>query len=202
MRRSNTTRSPGFVSSAAAGMSFPCHAERLLGRKLLHARHHVIERAGERIAACVTAGNDPEASGVPRHLVEVEGDLHSEVRGGVAEIGVPSGVAHVEVPVAVAVVEVVPQDIARQSLDSRVVEQGAEVRVLVDERDDGRAPLVVVRLTVMPSATLGEDRLEGIRDPSNVVGEQPREVEVSEGLEERDLLVGQFQLRVLSCGIR
>ena len=119
-----------------------------------------------------------------------------------AEVGVPAGVAHVEVPVAVAVVEVVPQNVARQPLYARVVDQGAEVRVLVDERDDGRPLLVVVRLAVMSPAALGEYRLEGLRDPSYVVGEQPRKVEVPEGLEERDLLVGEVQLRVLCCGIR
>ena len=107
----------------------------------------------------------------------------------------PAGVADVEVPITVAVVEVVSQDIARHSLDPRVVEQAAEVRVLVDERDDGRPPLVVVRLTVVPSAPARKDRLEGVRYLSDVVGEQPGEVEEPEGLEERDLLVGQFQLR-------
>ena len=82
----------------------------------------------------------------------------------------------------------------RQPLDSRIVEEGAEVRVLVDERDDGRPPLVVVRLAVMPSAPFLEYRLEGVRYLPDVVGEQPRKVEISECLEERYLLFGQFQL--------
>ena len=67
----------------------------------------------------------------------------------------------------------------------------AEVLVLVDELDEGGALLAVVLLPEMAAAVVGPDSFEGVGDPVDVVGEQPRKGEEAERVEERELLIGE-----------
>ena len=112
-------------------------------------------------------------------------------RASLVPVRVPLGVADVEVAVAARVVEVVAEQRRDDVLDARVVDQRAEVLVLVYERHQRRSVLVVVLPAVVSAAVVGPDLLERVRDVADLGGEVARKDEVAEGAEAVDLVLGE-----------
>ena len=110
----------------------------------------LVQGVAEGVAEVMAAGDDPQAAAVLLHDVEVEGDLQRDVFAVRVPVGVPVRVTYVEVAVAGRVVEVVAQERGGDALYAGVVEERAEVLVLVDERDQRRPALVVVAVLPCP----------------------------------------------------
>src|SRR5262249_19557498 len=104
----------------------------------------------------------------------------------VEPVGVPAGVARVIVAVAAQVVEILTQQPADQRLEPWMVQQRAEPLPLVNERHDARTLRAIV-----DHVSVAEDRLELLRDPADVIGQQAGQDQVAERLEEMLLLRGQ-----------
>ena len=79
----------------------------------------------------MATGDDPQAAGVAGDRVQVERHLERHVLLGAIAVGMPTGVANVVVAVAARVVEVVAEQGAADPFNAWVVEQAAEMLVLV-----------------------------------------------------------------------
>src|SRR5262245_33013059 len=134
----------------------------------------VLKLVGEGLADAVAAGDDPQRPGIARQPIQIERDLDVQHSAAPAiAVGVPARIAGVEVAVAAHVVEVIAQDAGRDTVDARIVKQGAEIGVLVDELDAARARGAVVYLAVVAAAVRGPDRLELLYDTLDPIGQQP-----------------------------
>src|SRR4051794_25857338 len=105
-------------------------------------------------------------------------------------VGVPTGVAYVEVAVAAHIIEVIAEQAGGDIMDARVIQQGVEVRTLVDELNRAGSGGAVVYSAVVAAAVSSPDALELIDNFVNRVGQQPRERQEAEGFKECQLLIG------------
>ena len=69
--------------------------------------------------------------------------------------------------------------------------------MLVDEGYDAGAFLTVMRTSIMAATATGPDCLEGVDDLVDAIIHQPREPQVSERIEEGELLFSQFAVHIL-----
>ena len=140
----------------------------------------------------VAAGNHSQAPRVPVDRIQVKRELDVPVLAARVAVGVPARVAHIEVAVAARVVVVLAQQVAGHVVDSRVVQQRAQVLTLVDKGDQRRTLRMIVRLPVMPAAMLGPEALELGGDSFRFLREAPGKAQVAKRLKERALLTGEL----------
>jgi hypothetical protein len=92
------------------------------------------------------------------------------------------------VAIAARVIEIIAQQPGGNPGDPGIVQQAAQVFVLIDELQT-RGPGLVV---VLPRVAL-ENLRKGNRDVVDAIGHQPWQLQISEGLKEGLLMVGQFE---------
>ena len=164
-----------------AGLGFDHGTRHLLGR---HApgfdalARLFLQAVGVGVAAVVAARYDAHCAAVARQRVQVEGDLDAGDAFAVVAVRVPAGVADLEVAVAAGLVEIVAQNAGGNVVDARIVEQTAEVFVLIGKGHDARARLIVVQFAVVAAAAFGPDALEFCDDAVDAVGQQAGKIEV------------------------
>jgi hypothetical protein len=105
----------------------------------------------------------------------------------------PLGIAGVVVAIAGYVVEIVAHQRGCYANYPAIVEQLAQVFVLVDETDYARPLVEFVRLAVVAAAMVGPDLLEVVDDGADVIGEQAGDLQESESVEELKLLFIESQ---------
>ena len=95
-----------------------------------------------------------------------------------------------KVPVAEHVVVVVAEQGGRDAVDPQVVDESAEVLVLVDEGNEGGTAHPVVGIAGVSSPLHVPHLVERRLYPGELVTEQSRHLEEAEGVEVVDLLRG------------
>src|SRR5690606_4204950 len=108
----------------------------------------------------------------------------------VGAVGVPVGVAAVVVPVGAHVVEILAEQGAGDGVDARVVEEGAELGIAVDEGGEAGALAEIVASAVVAATARMPQAVEGPDDAVDAVGDGPRQVQEAEGVETGDLVGG------------
>ena len=136
----------------------------------------------------VAARNHPQAARIAAHGVQVERELDVAVRAARVAVGVPARVPHVEVAVAAGVVVVLARHVAGHVVDSRIVQQRAQVLALIDKGRQRRTLLIVVRPSVMPAPVLGPQALELLANRLGFIGKQSRKAQIPKRLEKGPLL--------------
>ncbi len=120
----------------------------------------------------MAARDDSKTPRVSCQVIQIEGDFGVSNLLGVA-VRVPVGVARVVVTIGSGVVPAFAEEAVEQVFDAWIVEEGAESFVLVDEGDDARSALTIVRLPVVAASALGPYFLEGVDDFLDAVGNTP-----------------------------
>ena len=106
--------------------------------------------------------------------------------------GVPVSIRRIKIAIGPGVVEIVSGKTGREALDPRIIEQGTERLGLIDEGNDAGPGRPVMPFTLVSAAVLRPQLLERFDDAVDPVGEQPGQVQVTEGLEERVLWLGEI----------
>ena len=133
--------------------------------------------------------DDPQTTAVASQWIKVERDLTGKELSPVA-VRVPAGITRVIIAVAAGIVEILAQDATDNAQDARVVQQRAQPGAMFDGTTKHRALASVMRFAT-PEVPDGELKLFG--NPSDLAGrEQSREPQITKGIEEIDLLFGEF----------
>ncbi len=104
----------------------------------------------------------------------------------------PVGISHIQITIPAGVVEIIAKDPGRDVVDSRIVQQAAQIPVLIREGDDARPGLVPMLFTVVSTAVVRSDTFERMDNEVHAVGHEPREMQVAESVEEIELLFRQL----------
>ena len=146
----------------------------------------------------MAAGNDAKRSSIARQWIEIECDLYvHRVFEFMSTVRVPPCIADIEIPVAAHIVEIVTEQRLRNSEDSRIVQQGTQLFVLINKWNDTGTSRAFMRFTVMTAASLLPDGFKSVLNRCDPVCHQLWETEVTERLEKINFRIGDSEILLI-----